>query len=106
MAPPPAPSMPPKPNYDDKADRSKAARELKQHTIHAHIASIGISPVEDCFPDCPMIKKTCQGLPLGLTPKQAFTHVLEGSLSTAEKRRKFIKCRNVTAARANTHQRE
>ena len=92
---PDMPTMPTDPDDDDPNYKTKSRRIKKErkHFMTCHnIKTIGISLLEQRFPECLRLMRTNRGLLLpNTTLKAALAHVLDGTLSPMTKLTEFMK---------------
>ena len=88
------PTMPTDPDDDDPNYKTKSRRIKKErkHFMTCHnIKIIGISLLEQRFPECLRLMRTNRGLHPNATLKMALAHVLEGTLSPTTKLMELMK---------------
>ena len=100
------PTMPTDPDDDDLNYKTKSRRIKKErkHFMTCHnIKIIGISLLEQRFPECLRLMRTNRGLHPKTTLKTALAHVLDGTLSPTTKLTEFMKYTDEFSSLSYTH---
>jgi hypothetical protein len=104
-----APVMPTMPNDPDDDDlnykiKNRRIKKERKHFMTCHnIKTIGISLLEQRFPECLRLMRTNRGLHPETTLKSALAHVLEGTLSPTTKLTEFMKYTDEFSSLSYTH---
>ena len=100
------PTMPTDPDDDDLnyKIKSRQIKKEQKHFMTCHnIKTIGISLLEQRFPECLRLMQTNRGLHPETTLKSALAHVLEGTLSPTTKLTEFMKYTDEFSSLSYTH---